>query len=40
VGLLEVDRGDDFIVLSAGAEQATLRLAALPAGQQLSRGSG
>lgn len=40
VGLLEVDRGDDFIVLSAGAAQATLRLAALPAGQQLSRGSG
>lgn len=40
LGFLEVDRGDDFAVLSAGAGQATLRLTQLPAGTALDRGTG
>lgn len=40
LGLLEIDKGDDFVVLSSGIDQATLRLKQLPAGTALDRGSG
>lgn len=44
LGFLEVDKGDSptpYITLSTGAaDQATLRLALLPPGDRLARGTG
>lgn len=40
LGLLEIDRGDDFAVLSSGVDQATLRLRQLPAGTSIDHGTG
>ncbi|PSC76476.1 Glyoxalase domain-containing 4 [Micractinium conductrix] len=40
LGFLEIDKGDDFVVLSCGADQATLRLAQLPAGAAIDHGTG
>lgn len=39
LGLLEIDRGEDFITLSAGSSSPTIRLRLLPAGQCVKRGS-
>ncbi|GAB4816839.1 hypothetical protein N2152v2_003885 [Parachlorella kessleri] len=43
LGLLEVDKGSSpvpFITLSTGADQATLRLAQLPEGEEVTHGTG
>ena len=43
LGLLEVDKGSSpvpFITVSTGADQATLRLAQLPEGEQITHGTG
>lgn len=40
LGMLEIDKGDDFVVLSSGVDQATLRLVQLPAGTPVDHGTG
>ena len=40
LGLLEIDRGDDYVTLSCGATSATLRLTELSRGEKLVRGNG
>lgn len=40
LGFLEIDKGDDFVVLSSGADQATLRLKQLPSGTSIDHGTG
>lgn len=40
LGLLEVERGEDFVALACGEASATVRLAQLPPGQGLQRGTG
>ncbi|KAL4419410.1 hypothetical protein ABPG77_003384 [Micractinium sp. CCAP 211/92] len=40
LGFLEIDKGDDFVVLSSGADQATLRLTQLPGGTSIDHGTG
>ncbi|KAL4425502.1 hypothetical protein ABPG75_009518 [Micractinium tetrahymenae] len=40
LGFLEIDKGDEFVVLSSGVDQATLRLKQLPAGTRIDHGTG
>ncbi len=38
--MLAIDRGDDFVVLTTGVDQATLRLTQLAAGSTVDHGTG